>query len=86
MPSAGLFEISIWDSQNTPRINLFLAAIQPQQAAAFSTYAPAKKLLAEWDEEYYGWPTHDLLRAYLQALAHAAGNAQEKQSAPSTTR
>jgi hypothetical protein len=72
VPAAGLYELSIWDSQNTPRIDLFLAAVGPEQADAIATFPKAKKLVAEWDEDYYGWPTHDLLRAYLQALMKTA--------------
>ena len=72
VPAPGLYEVSIWDSENTPRFELFLAAIEPAQQQRFADYAKAKKLLADWDEEYYGWPSHDFLRAYLQALMRGA--------------
>jgi hypothetical protein len=72
VPGPGLYEIALTDADSTPRINLFLAAIQPSQQAAFSSYPTAKKLLAAWDAEYYGWPMHDFLRAYLRALMDAA--------------
>ena len=93
VPAAGLYEVSIWDAQNTPRIDLFLAAVEPQEADLFASYPKAKKLLAEWDEDYYGWPTHDLLRAYLQALmktgmkiAPTKPTATTAPAAPSTSR
>jgi hypothetical protein len=72
VPGPGLYEIALTDADSTPRINLFLAAIQPSQQAAFSSYPKAKKLLTEWDAEYYGWPLHDFLRAYLHALMETA--------------
>jgi hypothetical protein len=70
--SPGLYEISIWDKQNTPRIDLLLAAIEPAQTEAFSSFARARKLLEVWDAQYYGWPVHDLLRAYLESLMKAS--------------
>ena len=72
VPSAGLYDISIWDDQNTPRIHLFLAAIEAKQSGAFAGYAKAQKLMNTWNANYYGWPVHDLLRAYLEALMQTA--------------
>jgi hypothetical protein len=38
LPAPGLYDITITDALNTPRINLFLAAIQPSQSADFQSF------------------------------------------------
>jgi len=69
LPSAGLYVVTITDDQNTPRIDLFVAAVRPAQAASFQkSYSGAKALLKQWNANYYGWPIHDFQWAYLQSL------------------
>lgn len=69
VPGPGLYDIHIFDELNTPRIDLFLAAVTPEQAYGLEApYRKAKGLLADWNEDYQGWPVHDLQRAYLKSI------------------
>jgi len=69
LPSPGLYVITITDDLNTPRIDLFIAAIKPAQEKSFEkSFGAAKGQMEEWNEDYQGWPTHDLQRAYLESL------------------
>ena len=68
LPSDGLFEVSITDRLNTPRIDLVLAAVRPPRAARVAkSFQDVKALLADWNEDYQGWPVHDFQRYYLQS-------------------
>jgi hypothetical protein len=55
-----------------PRINLFLGGIGPAQSPEFESFRHAKEVMAQWNEDYAGWPIHDFLRAYLESLAQSA--------------
>jgi hypothetical protein len=69
LPAPGLYELTIADPLNTPRISLFIAAIRPEQAAKFiKSYRYAKALIGDWNIDYQGWPVHDFQRAYLESL------------------
>jgi len=69
LPGPGLYELTITDRLNTPRISLFIAAIKPEQAASsLKSYSAAKKLIGDWNIDYQGWPIHDFQRAYLESL------------------
>jgi hypothetical protein len=69
LPSSGLYLMTIADDLNTPRIDLFISAVKPTQAASFEkSFANAKGLMKEWNEDYQGWPIHDFQRAYLESL------------------
>jgi hypothetical protein len=69
LPSSGLFVLTITDELNTPRIDLFIAALKPAQAPSITqSFRHAKELLTEWKEDYYGWPIHDFERAYLESF------------------
>lgn len=69
LPSSGLYVLTIIDDLNTPRIDLFLAAVEPAQAAGFEkSYRDAKALMKNWNDEYQSWPIHDFQRAYLESL------------------
>jgi hypothetical protein len=69
LPSAGLYVLTIADDRNTPRIDLFVAAARPAQAASLEkSFSDAKALLKQWNGDYYGWPIHDFQWAYLQSL------------------
>jgi hypothetical protein len=69
LPAPGLYVITVSDAQNTPRVNLLLAAVRPGMSARRTAFAQARELIEDWDEAYAGWPIHDMLRAYLEALA-----------------
>jgi len=89
LPSSGLYDLTIFDQWNNPRIDLFVAAIEPEQKAKFvKQFADAKALLGDWDEDYQGWPIHDLQRAYLESLLldikPQSGNAQVVTTSVST--
>lgn len=76
LPSAGLYALTITDALNTPRIDLFIAAVRPAQAANFEqAFHDAKALMKEWNDYYQGWPIHDFQRAYLESLM-LSGNEQ----------
>jgi hypothetical protein len=69
LPTVGVFVLTISDDLNTPRINLFIAAIMPAQAASITnSFNQAKALMKEWNREGQGWPIHDFQRAYLISL------------------
>jgi len=69
LPSAGLYIVTIADDQNTPRIDLFVAAAGPAQAASLQkSFHDANSLLKQWNGDYYGWPVHDFQWAYLQSF------------------
>jgi hypothetical protein len=63
----GLYEITITDALNTPRIDLFFAAIQP-----FQSFPQARATMEKWNADSAGWPIDDLLRAYLASLVENA--------------
>jgi hypothetical protein len=69
LPSFGLYFVIITDSLNSPRIDLFIAAVEPSKAASFQkSYRDTAALMKEWNEYYLGWPVHDFQRAYLESL------------------
>jgi hypothetical protein len=69
LPSTGLYVVTISDESNTPRMQLFLAAISPAQEASFKkSFHDAKELMQKWNDDFYGWPTHDFQWAYLESL------------------
>ncbi len=72
LPASGLYDIIISDALDMPRINLFLAAINPAQSPEFKSFRHAGEVMEEWNEDYAGWPIHDFLRAYLESLAQSA--------------
>jgi hypothetical protein len=69
LPSTGLYVVTVNDDMNTPRIDLFLAAVSPAQEASFKkSFHEAKELMQRWNDDFYGWPIHDLQWAYLESL------------------
>jgi hypothetical protein len=72
LPAAGLYSITITDALNAPRVDLLLAAIQPEQSVHFQSFSRARKTMEKWNNDYAGWPIDDFLRAYLESLMHGA--------------
>jgi hypothetical protein len=72
LPAPGLYDITITDALNTPRIDLFLVAIKPSQSADFQSFRHARATIDTWNDSYAGWPIDDLLRAYLESLSESA--------------
>jgi Fn3 associated len=69
LPSTGLYVVTVNDDMNTPRIHLFLSAVSPAQETSFmKSFHDAKELMQKWNDDFYGWPTHDFLWAYLESL------------------
>jgi hypothetical protein len=68
LPASGLYDITITDALNTPRIDLFLTAIRPSQSADIQSFRHARAMMERWNEDYAGWPIDDFLRAYLESL------------------
>jgi hypothetical protein len=76
LPSAGLYFVTITDALNTQRIDLFIAAVKPAQAASLiKSFHEAQALIKQWNEDYQSWPVHDFQRAYLASIVLGA-NAQ----------
>jgi hypothetical protein len=71
LPAPGLYDIIISDAASTPRIDLFLAAIKPEQSPDFQAFHAANATMRKWNEDYAGWPIDDFLRAYLESLAQS---------------
>jgi hypothetical protein len=73
LPSPGLYVLTITDDQNAPRIDLFLAAVRPEQATDLEkSFSDAKALMKQWNGDYNGWPIHYFQWAYLQSLVLGA--------------
>jgi hypothetical protein len=69
LPSSGVYDLTIADEQNLPRIDLFVAAVTPAQVARVKkSFGDARVLMAEWNSDSYAWPIHDFQRAYLESL------------------
>lgn len=69
LPSSGLFDLTLADNLNRPRIDLLVAATDEKRGAHFlKSFSDAKALLEDWNGDYQGWPIHDFLRAYLESL------------------
>jgi Fn3 associated len=69
LPSTGLYVVTVNDDMNTPRIQLFLSAVSPAQETTFKkSFHDAKELMQKWNDDFYGWPTHDFQWAYLESL------------------
>jgi Fn3 associated len=69
LPSSGLFALSISDQQNTPRIDVLIAAIKPAESASMvKSFHTATTLIGDWNIDYQGWPIHDFQRAYLESV------------------
>ena len=76
LPSAGIYFVTITDALNTQRIDLFIAAVRPAQAASeMKSFHDAQALIKQWNEDYQSWPVHDFQRAYLASIVLGA-NAQ----------
>jgi hypothetical protein len=69
LPSPGLYDLTISDQLNTQRIDVFIAAVRPEQSAnVMKSFQEATALIRDWNSNYQGWPIHDFQRAYLEAL------------------
>jgi Chitobiase/beta-hexosaminidase C-terminal domain len=69
VPGPGLYDMTITDSLNMPRIDVLVAALSPaQQATVLKPFEEAHARLKDWNEDNQGWPIHDVQRAYLQSL------------------
>ncbi len=69
LPGAGIYRIMIRDNRDMPRIDLLAGVVNADRAAALDKpFGRAKKLLNAWTQVFYGWPVHEFLRAYLEAL------------------
>jgi hypothetical protein len=65
----GLFEVLIFDRLNTPRIDLLLAAVRPLRGnKLIKSFEDVEAILKDWNEDYQGWPIHELRRAYLESV------------------
>ncbi len=50
-------------------MDLLVAAVDPGHNAAFvKSFAEAKALMEDWNDDYQGWPLHEFQRAYLESL------------------
>jgi hypothetical protein len=56
----GLYDITITDALNTPRINLFLAAIQPSQSADFQSFPQSRATMEKWNADSPAGPSTTL--------------------------
>jgi Chitobiase/beta-hexosaminidase C-terminal domain len=69
LPATGLYDLVIADDLKTPRIDLFIAALTPEQAAKFrKSFNQVHALMTQWNDIGFGWPVHDFQRAYLESL------------------
>lgn len=68
VPGPGLFSIRITDALGRPRIDLLVAALSAHQQFVLRQFQQARSLVAEWNEDYQGWPIHAFERAYLASV------------------
>jgi hypothetical protein len=69
LPAAGLYEIRITDARNAPRIDLYIAAVDPAASARIEKdFKRAHSLLGDWNIDYQGWPIQEFEWAYLQSV------------------
>ena len=69
VPGPGLYSLTIIDSTKRPRINFMVAAVNSVQGGGvMDDFKSAHALMADWREDFFGWPIHDFQRAYLQSL------------------
>ena len=69
VPGPGLYDLTISDELNIPRIDLMIAAVSGIHGAPlFKKYSEAKALLGDWNIDHQGWPIHEFHRAYLKSL------------------
>jgi hypothetical protein len=68
LPGSGIYDLTIADDLNTQRIDLFVAAVKPENASLRKSFLEANALLKTWNREGFGWPIHDFQRAYLESL------------------
>lgn len=74
LPSTGIYDLIIRDSLNRPRIDLFIAAVKPEEAPKMTiSFWHAQELMGDWNDDYAGWPMDDFQRAYLQSLVLMIG-------------
>ena len=86
LPSPGLYDLTISDQLNTQRIDVFIAAVRPEQSAnVMKSYQDATALIRDWNSNYQGWPIHDFQRAYLEALVLGIEPAQTSAQTAITT-
>jgi len=69
LPGPGLYDLTISDELDIPRIDLMIAAVSGTHGAPlFKKYSDAKALLGDWNIDHQGWPIHEFHRAYLKSL------------------
>jgi Chitobiase/beta-hexosaminidase C-terminal domain len=69
LPGPGLYDLRITDDLNNPRVDLLIAAANPQQASPIKIkFEHAQRLLEKWNDDYQGWPVSDFQRIYLESL------------------
>jgi hypothetical protein len=83
LPAAGLYEITITDALDVPRVDLLVAAIHPAQSSHFSSFRHARATMEDWNDDYAGWPIDDFLRAYLESLMQSTQPASPRHHAVS---
>ena len=83
LPVAGLYEITITDALDVPRVDLLLAAIHPSQSSHFGSFRHARATMEDWNDDYAGWPIDDFLRAYLESLMQSTQPASPRHHAVS---
>lgn len=74
LPSTGIYDLIIRDGLNRPRIDLFIAAVKPEEAPKLTiSFWHAQELMGDWNDDYAGWPMDDFQRAYLQSIVLKIG-------------
>jgi hypothetical protein len=75
VPSPGLYVVAVTDELNMPRMHLFVAAVSPaQQESMTRSFRDAKVMMQQWNEDFYGWPTHEFQWAFLESLMAGEGS------------
>lgn len=87
LPSTGIYDLIIRDELSRPRIDLFIAAVEPAETPELtSSLRHARQLWEQWNEDYQGWPIDDFERAYLTSLALKIGPQRNQAREATATR
>jgi hypothetical protein len=83
LPGPGQYELTFTDELNSPRIDVFVAALTPEQGSIEQSFHRAKKMMVDWNEDYYAWPIHDFVRAYVESFFPLGNDGEEAKAAAS---
>lgn len=75
LPHAGVYRLQLFGNTGNERLRVTLLAISPDHyQSAQKSYMDTFKDLQEWNETFPGWPIHEWMQLYLEALSQDSQN------------